>query len=163
MEDVTATRSRPQYSPPINFASEPRAKIAPWKDAPPDDGNRAPGRPRKFSDVQLIIVIIVFDRGGAGGAGFQIGKDSIRRILNVNVSTVKRHLRRLLGLGWILRKQRRISRRYNSLNVYTLTIFAPQGQYLIQKHNYRRFPRCQRRKTGEVRTLATCTNGAGVD
>jgi hypothetical protein len=112
----------------------------------PDDGIRPAGRPRKFTDIQLIIVIVVFDRGG-GGAGFQIGKDSIRRILCVNLSTVKRHLRRLLGLGWILRKQRRISRRLNSPNVYTLTIFAPQRPYLNTKTKVPTFSTMRRAKT----------------
>jgi hypothetical protein len=91
------------------------------------------GRPRKFTDYQLIIVIVVFDRGAQGRGKYQIGKDSIRRILGVNLSTIKRHLRRLFGLGWIFVKRPRISRTYNSPNIYSLTIFAPQLPFLSTK------------------------------
>lgn len=91
------------------------------------------GRPRKFNDYQLVMVLVVFDRGGQGIGKYQIGKDSIRRILGVNLSTIKRHLRRLFGLGWILVKRPRVSRFFNRPNIYSLTIFAPQLPYLNTK------------------------------
>jgi hypothetical protein len=97
-----------------------------------DAQTRDRGRPRKFTLPQLVIVIVVTSGNAYGG--LQIGKDSLRRILGVNLSTIKRRLRELLGFGWINRVQRRISRTYNRCNVYHLTIFAPQGLNINYKN-----------------------------